>query len=197
MGTRRVATLGIVAGGTGMLFGRFLLANGPGSDDFGDGVPIPQSWTSDPDFRLFAGVNLLLLGIAAWHLARFGMGKLLTIGVLAAATLWATLFDFGDGTPVWSSGHTGDELVGAWLSIASAGFVLVAVIWSSISERPPGTKTLAQYAFGGGPGGNTVAPTAQGITLAEGETPPEGWWLASDGRWYPPTAPPRSAPHVH
>ncbi len=197
VGNRRLASLGIVAGGTGMLVGRLLLANGPGSDSFGRDRPIPPPWYDDPDLQLFLGFNLLLLGLAGWHLAKYGTGKLLVIIVIAALTMLVTLFDPADGEPVWSQGHTGDELVGAWLSIASASVVLVAALWSSFRERPAGAKSLAQYVFGGGPGGGYVNEVQQGIVLDEGDVPPDGWWLASDGRWYPPETHSEDSPPKH
>ena len=138
MGKQRNATLTIVAGGVGLLVGRILLISSP---------PDP-TWANDGDLHLSLGLNLVLLGLAAWHLMRFGLGKLVVIGLLAAGALLTSLSDPGSGPPAWSRGYSGDELVGIWLFTASAVGVLLGVLWSYISERPTGSPTLWSYFFG-------------------------------------------------
>lgn len=186
MGKRRIATLVIVAGGVGLLVGSFLLAKFPGSDTFDRDSAIPLVWTKDGDFHLSLGLSLILLGLAAWHFLRFGLGKLVVVGLLAAGALLFSLGDFGTGEAVWSSDeYSGDELVGIWLFISSAAVVLIGVVWSSFSERPAGV-TFGSYFFSEGPAGGTAEPAGRGIIVDEGQSPPEEWWLASDGEWYPP-----------
>jgi hypothetical protein len=193
MEKRRDATLVIVAGGFGLLVGRVLLAKFPGSDMFGGDVPIPQVWTKDADLRLSLALNLVLLGLAGWHFIRFGLGKLLVIGLLAAGALQFTIVDFGDGDLVWSEGYSGDELVGVWLIIASAVVVLLAVVWSFVGERPA-SVTFSSYFFSEGPAGSNAQPAQWGAIVDEGQSPPEGWWLSSDGKWYPPEQHPDYVP---
>ncbi|NNE97253.1 MAG: hypothetical protein HKN24_14630 [Acidimicrobiales bacterium] len=85
---------------------------------------------TDP-FGLLLG--LLLVGMAGWHFFRFGLGRVLAVGILAFLGLMLTMFDFGDGTPIWSQGYSGAQLVGSWMVIASAGVVLIGVLASFVS----------------------------------------------------------------
>lgn len=195
MRKRRVATVVIIAGGVGLLIGAILGAKFPGSDTFDPDAAIPPVWTKDGDLQLSLALNLLLLGLADWHFRRFGLGKLVVIGLLAAVFLMTSVFDPGSGDPVWSrDGYSGDELVGIWLFIASAVAALIGVLWSYFSERPAGSKTLWQYLFGGGPAGSNLAPSQPGIIVDEGQSPPEGWQPASDGKWYSPGQHPDHVP---
>jgi hypothetical protein len=174
----------IIAGAAGLLVGLMLLARFPTSDSFGDArTPLP--WTRDSGLRFSLTMNLLLLGLAAWHYARFRLEKLIVIGLLAVGAP-IHLTDPGAGPQAWEQGYEGDELVGMWLFAASAAVVLVGVVWSSARERPTGTKTLWSYVFGAGPGGTDVEPVRPGIVVDAGQRPPDGGWLAADDDWYPP-----------
>lgn len=149
----------IIAGGVGLLVGRILLAKFPGSDMFDIDAAIPPVWTKDGDLQLSLGLNLGLLGLAAWHFKRFGLGKLIAIGVMAALALLTSVFDPGAGEPVWSRpDYAGDEIAGIWLFISSAAVVLIGVLWSYSSERPAGSATLWSYFFGGGPPDHVPPP---------------------------------------
>jgi hypothetical protein len=169
---RRIASLVVIGGGVGMLVGRPLIVRSP---------PDPEGYADS-----WLPLNLILLGLAAWHYRRFRLEKLVAIGLLAAGALMFTLGDVGSGPPAWDRGYSGDELVGIWLFTSSAALVLIGVLWSSFSERPAGNKTLWSYFFGKGPGGSKAVPSQRGLIVDEGQSPPEGWWKASDGRWYPP-----------
>lgn len=183
MGKGRAGTFVILAGGVGLLVGRVLLAKFPSSDTFDPDAPIPPDWTGDSDLLVTLVTTGVLIAVAVWHLRRFGMGKLAIVGAMAALALLTSLFDVGDGEPVWSSdAYAGDELVGIWLCVASALAVLAGVAWSAIRERPPGTKTFWGYLFAGGLGGSSEAAPAPGVDLSTGSRPvlPELWrW----GRW--------------
>lgn len=189
MGTGRRASWVIVACGLGLLVGAFLLANGPGPLRHPPGSPLGDPvWTDDADLRLSLALSLILLGTAAWHVRRFALGKLVVIGLLAAGALLTSVFDAGSGPPVWDRDgyYEGDELVGIVMFIASAVAVLIGVAWSSFSEAPAGSKSLWAYLFGAGPGGTYSTSSPQGLVVDEGQPAPEGWWLAADGKWYPP-----------
>jgi len=168
----RVATLVMAAGGAGMLVGRPLYVFSP---------PGPV-WTSDAAYPL----ALILIGLAAWHFWRFGLGKLVTIGLLAAGGLQFTLFDVGAAPPAWERGYSGVELVGIWLFCGSAGVVLLGVVWSYLIERPADNAPIGSHPFSDGPAGGITASAEPGIVVDKGQTPPMGLWLASDGLWYPP-----------
>lgn len=186
----RPATLVMIAGGVGLLVGRFLLANGPGRLRHPRGSRLGDPWwTHDSDLGLSLALGLILVGLAAWHFWRFGLGKLILIGLLAVGALMTSVGDPGSGPPVWrrEGYYSGDELVGIVLFIASAVVVLVGVVWSLVTEAPVGSKSLWSFLFGAGPGGTNAPPLQGGIVVEEGGlTPPEDWWLAADGKWYPP-----------
>ncbi len=80
MGKRRIASLVIVAGGAGLLVGGTLTQ-----------VNAPWEWYGPTSVygvgHLIQALNLILLGLAAWHFVRFGLGKLVTIGLLASGAL--------------------------------------------------------------------------------------------------------------
>ncbi len=125
MRKQRVATPVIIAGGVGLLVGQTLTQ-----------VNAPWYWWG-PDsvfglFHLFLLLNLILLALAAWHFVRFGLGKLVTIGLLATGALVTWLFEGPN------AGYSGVELVGLWLVVASAAVVLIGVFWSNAAERPDG-----------------------------------------------------------
>ena len=141
--------------------------------------------------RMGLVVAPIVVGIAAWHFQRFGPGKLLVLLPLTYVGVMASLFDPGSGPAAWDRGFSDVQLVGAWLIGASGVVVLVGVVWSGLGERPAGTKTLRSYVFGRGPGG-AIEPSHFGIDGVEGQHPPDGWWQASDGRWYPPETDPRT-----
>lgn len=163
----RVGTVVILAGLLGMLVGRVLLGE-------------------DHDLPGWVVAHLVLFGLAAWHDARFGFGKLVVIGLVAGGAGYLQLFDVGSGPHAWARSYSGNEQVGTWLLISSAGVVLIGVVWSSVSETPAGSKTVWAYFFGAGPGGSIAEPSQRGIAVDEGQSPPEGWWVAADGKWYPP-----------
>ena len=171
MRKRRPGTLLIGLGGAGFAVGSLL---------GGDSV------------RMGLLVAPIVVGIAAWHFRRFGPGKLLVLLPLTYIGVTASLFDPGAGAAVWDRDLSDTQLVGAWLIGASGVAVLVGVVWSSLAERPPGIKTLRAFAFGRGPGGASE-PSSLGVDVADGQTPPSGWWQASDQRWYPPETDPRSS----
>ena len=75
-------------------------------------------------------LSLLLLALATWHLWRWGLGKLVAIGLLALGALERNLFDFGAGSPLWEQGYTGAELVVRWVMAGSAAVVMIGVLWS-------------------------------------------------------------------
>jgi hypothetical protein len=132
MEARRIRQHAIVAGGVGVLVGAALAA---GADDSSRDV-----WDRSTTGAL--ALSLLLAGLAAWHFQAWGLGKLIAIGVLAASGLVVHLADFGDGTPVWSQGWTGVELVARWLVIASAAVVLIGVLWSFVElTRSPRSRS--------------------------------------------------------
>lgn len=74
-------------------------------------------------------LSLLLLLLAVWNVRAWGLGKLAAVAFLAAGAVLFTLFDFGDGTPLWEA-HTGIDLVGRWLQVGSAAVALLGVPWS-------------------------------------------------------------------
>lgn len=164
--------MAIVAGCVGVAAGSVLIARFPASDRTDPDAAVPPVWTDDGDFHLVLALSLALIALAAWHLVRFDVGKLLAIGVLAVGALWASLFDFGSGQAVWASDqYAGDELIGIWLRVCASGAVLVAVVWSSSSERPPGSTTIRGYVFRGGPGGSAATPPADEATSRASERP--------------------------
>ncbi len=132
----------------------------------------------------------VVVGLAVWHFQRFGLGKLIVVLPLTYLGVMASLFDPGSGPAAWDRGLSDVQLGGVWLIGTSGVVVLVGVVWSYFAERPAGTKTLWAFLFGRGPGGDTE-PSQLGIDVIEGQTPPDGWWQASDGRWYPPETDPR------
>lgn len=170
MGKRRLGTLLIGLVGIGLAIGSIL---------------------GGPSVRMALIVAPIVVGIAAWHFHRFSPGNLLTLLPLTYVGVMASLFDPGAGPAVWDRDFSDVQLVGSWLIGASGVVILVGVVWSGLVERPAGTKTLRAFAFGRDPGGATEPPQL-GIDVAEGQTPPDGWWQASDGRWYPPETDPRT-----
>jgi hypothetical protein len=129
-------------------------------------------WTSDAAFPL----ALLLIGLATWNFVRFGPVKLILIGLLAAGALQFTVYDVGAAPPVWDRGYAGVELIGIWLFCMSAVLVLLGVLGSLLTEGP------------------TRSPSnREGIVVDDGRRPPEGWWFASNGRWFPPELHPDAA----
>jgi hypothetical protein len=163
VGRWRIATLAMIAGGAGLLIGRPLAEfQGPG--------PV---WTSDAAFPL----GLILIGLATWNFLRYGPGKLIAVGLLAAGALQFTVYDVGAAPPVWDRGYAGVELVGIWLFCMSAVVVLLGALGSLLTEQP--TRSPSNRA---------------GIVADDGQAPPEGWWIASNGRWFPPELHPDAAP---
>jgi hypothetical protein len=163
VGRWRIATMVMIAGGAGMLIGRPLAEHNP---------PGPV-WTSDAAFPL----GLVVIGLATWNFVRFGPGKLVAIGLLAAGALQFTVYDVGAGPPVWDRGYTGIELVGIWLFCISAVVVLLGAFTALLAERPV-----------------TSPSNRAGIVVDESQAPPDGWWIASNGRWFPPELHPDAAP---
>lgn len=155
--------MAMIAGGAGMMIGRPL-------SEFNPPGPV---WTSDAAFPL----ALLVIGLATWNLLRFGPGKLVAIGLLAAGALQFTVYDVGAAPPVWDRGYAGVELVGIWLFCMSAVVVLLGALGALLTERP--TRSPSNGA---------------GIVIDEGQAPPDGWWIASNGRWFPPELHPDAAP---
>lgn len=142
-----------------------------------------------PSVRMALVVGPIVVAIAIWHFRRFGLGKLLILLPLTYAAVVASLFDPGSGPAAWDRELSSVRLAGVWLIGASGVAVLVGAAWSYVAERPVGAKTIRSYLFGSGPGGSFEA-SPHGTDLADGQTPPDGWWQASDGRWYPPGADP-------
>lgn len=135
--------------------------------------------------RMALVVAPVVVGIGAWHLRRFGLGKLLILLPVTYVGVVASLFDPGSGPAAWDRGLSDVQLVGVWLIGASGAVVVVGVVWSYLGERPSGTATLRAFLAGRSPGGDS-RPSHLGIDVAAGQAPPDGWWQASDGRWYPP-----------
>jgi len=100
-----VERLMILAGGLGMVVGAVLASE------------------AEPLAGVLVPPSLLLLGLAAWHLLRWGLGKLIAVGLLAVGGLWINLAD--------------SELVARWLMVASAAVVLLGVLWSFVVELYP------------------------------------------------------------
>lgn len=130
-------------------------------------------WTSDAAFPL----ALLVIGLATWNLVRFRSGKLIAIGLLAAGALQFTVYDVGSAPPVWDRGYAGVELVGIWLFCMSAVVVMLGAVGALLTERPVRSPS-----------------NRDGIVIDEGQAPPDGWWFASNGRWFPPELHPDAAP---
>ena len=155
MGPRRHSTVVILFGAVGVLVGLILAANGP-SD------PV---WTKDTDFQWSVALVLILVGIAAWHHRRFGVGKLITICLLAAGLLLPAVLRIDADPP----GPSGDERIGLWLMVVSAVMVLIGAVWSYFAERP------ADYS----PQRGLLVMPAELAT--EERSHPQG-------RWYPPSS---------
>lgn len=117
----RIGRLVVLAGGLGILVGAVLAA---GVDDSPRGL-LDRSTTGS------LALSSLLLGLAAWHFLAWGLGRLVAVGLMAAGALQFTLYDFGDGTPLWEE-FTGVELVAGWLVVVSAAVVLIGVVWSFV-----------------------------------------------------------------
>lgn len=170
MGNQRVGTLLIGLGGFGLAVGSIL---------------------GGSSVRMALIVAPLVVGLAVWHFRRFGLGKLLIVPPVTYVGVMASLFDPGSGPSAWDRELSNVQLVGVWLIGASGVAVLIGAVWSYFVERPAGSKTVWSYVFGAGRGGD-VEPPQLGIDVTEGQAPPDGWWQASDGRWYPPETDPRT-----
>ena len=126
----RVGRIVVLVGGLGIVLGAAAAA---GADDSRREL-LSRSTSGG------LALSLLLLGVAIWHFRTWGIGKLVAVGLLAAGGGLVTLADFGDGTPLWSQGHTGAALVARWVMVVSAAVAVAGVLWSFVelaSSRGP------------------------------------------------------------
>jgi hypothetical protein len=91
-----------------------------------------------------------MAGFAVWHLWHPRRWKLVIIALLAAGAIVFNIWDVGSGPPAWNRGYAGEELVGIWLFLVSAGVVFMAAIWSldvagEVLERPVPTAARAWW----------------------------------------------------